>query len=157
MEAFRVSVKRPIEFLTSVLEAFSSEEDAKVSFEGDLQMLRNASLAGASTDETTCLRRQTLEPILDFLVIPLSRHNLRVLVSLCGRVGVRTRVIHVQIESGGVLVFGAYDQFDPAGAWISTRFGEANLLRLQGQRVIDSYELVRDSEQNSSSARAPVE
>jgi hypothetical protein len=157
MQAFRISIKRPIEFLTSVLEAFSSDEDAKVSFEGDLQMLQKVGLASVSLDETTCLRRHILEPMQDFLVIPLSRHNLQVLVSLFGRVGVRTRVVHVQIESRGGLVFAAYDQFDSEGAWISTRFSEGQLLRLHGQKVIGSYELVRDFEQNSNASRAPVE
>lgn len=146
MQAFRVRVNRPIEFLTSVLEAFSADEAAQVSFEGELRMLREADLTGTSSSETTCLRRQTMEPLQDFMVITLSPRNLPVLRSLYGRVGLRARVLHVQIEVGGALVFGAYDQFDPSGVWVSPRFTEATLSRLQGQQVIASYERVEHLE-----------
>lgn len=74
--------------------------------------------------------------------------DLPALVSLCGRVGVRTRLVHVQIEDRGTLVFGASDHFDPNGVRVNARFGEANLERLLRSRGIASYELVKDSEEN---------
>ncbi len=47
------------------------ESDSRVSFEGDLERLALAELPGASTSETPVLRRQTLAPTLDFVVIPI--------------------------------------------------------------------------------------
>jgi hypothetical protein len=138
MDVFRVGVTRPVEFLTAVLEAFSGCESAKVSFEGDLEFMHEGGIGG-SVAETRSLRRQTIEPLRDFVVVPLSQHNLDILVSLCGRIGVRTRVHHVQIEASGVLVFGAYDNFDPSGVWVTTRFSETTLMRLQRDQVIESY------------------
>jgi hypothetical protein len=137
MEAYWVDVRRPIEFLSAVLEAFCGQ--ARLSLEGDLEALRGVSLPGASRDETSCLRRNTIWPKQDFIVVPLVREILPTLVALCSRLGLRRRVLHVQIEDGGALVFGAYDQFDPSCVWVSARFGESELQRLVQHGVIASY------------------
>lgn len=101
MDAYRVTVKRPPEFLAAILEAVCGE--AMVSFEGDLAVLRDAGLPGMSITETARLRRHTIAPTQEFAVVPVRSDTLPAMVSLCGRLGLRSRVLHVQIEEGGDL------------------------------------------------------
>lgn len=142
MDAYRVHVKRPIDFLDVVFTCYAGE--SLVSFEGDLTVLRNGHMPGLSEAETACLRRQTVEPQEDFLVAPLTREALPALQAMCRRAGVRNRITHIEIEHDGELVFSACDQFDPAGVWLSTRLERTTLDQLRDRGVIASYARVND-------------
>ena len=84
---------------------------ALISFEGNLKGLRLLSLAGGSLHETAILKRATIWPTQDFIVLPLEAAAIPQLLNSVGGI-VSRRVLHVQIEKAGVLQFGAYDNFD---------------------------------------------
>jgi hypothetical protein len=139
MQTFRVDVRHPVEFLGAVIDAFG--EAARISFEGDLDVLRQVRLPGASEGETAALRRGTTTPSQDFRVIPLSREVVPSLLAVLPRVGLRSNVLHVQVEQAGQLVFGAYDHFGPSTVWVSQSFGMSRLDALLQQGVIRSVSL----------------
>ena len=84
--------------------------NAHVSLEGDLSVFNLAILPGASDSETDALKRNTIWPKQDFLVFPLELHTFE---EIFRRLSYRVpgRIIHIQIERGGILEFGAYDRF----------------------------------------------
>ena len=57
---------------------------AHISFEGDLSALRLSDIPGASQDETGALKRNTLWPKQDFMVLPLELSTSRAIVSAIG-------------------------------------------------------------------------
>src|SRR5271166_5453271 len=85
--------------------------NARISFEVELRGLPIWSMPGASSEETPILRRNTLQPRLDFIIVPLEPHTPETIVrALGGSISTR-RVIHVLIERNGRLEFAAYDSF----------------------------------------------
>ncbi len=86
--------------------------DALISFEGDFKNLRLQALAGASGEETPALRRNTLWPKQDFIIVPL---ELSAIPSINAAMGgtIPQAIDHIQIAKAGVLEFGAYDNFHP--------------------------------------------
>jgi len=86
--------------------------NAHVSFEGDLQGLTLLGIPGASEEPTAALRRNTLWPKQDFIVVPLELSMSRKIIAAIGGT-VPNAIIHVQIEKEGLLQFGAYDNFYP--------------------------------------------
>ena len=96
--------------LLALMEAL--EGNAHVSFEGDLRSLALSSYPGVSSHPTDALKRNTLLPNQDFLVVPLDPSSSKRIYAALGDVVSKT-VLHVQIEKDGVLQFGAYDNFHP--------------------------------------------
>jgi hypothetical protein len=88
------------------------EGNAQVSFEGDLRSLPLLGYPGASSEPTGALKRNTLWPKQDFVVLPLELSSSKKIYAALAGVVPRT-VLHVQIEKDGVLQFGAYDNFHP--------------------------------------------
>jgi hypothetical protein len=86
--------------------------DAHISFEGDLSILGLVGLPGASQIETSVLKRNTLWPQQDFVIVPLEPSAIEAIFTRIGGTVPRT-VHHIQIEKGGRLEFGAYDNFYP--------------------------------------------
>ena len=87
-------------------------EDVQISFEGNLSQCGLATLPGASNTETAALKRATIQPELDFIVLPLGPTNVRAILEHV--LPAWRAVVHVQIEKHGTLQFGAYDNFHPA-------------------------------------------
>ena len=85
--------------------------NSHISFEGDLQHFNLMKFAGASANETNVLKRNTLSPTQEFVVIPLSPSMGQQLLAAISR-AVPRRILHIQIERDGVLQFAAYDSFD---------------------------------------------
>jgi hypothetical protein len=94
--------------LLALMEALAG--DAHLSFEGDLHGFRLREIAGAIDQETATLKRNTRWPDQDFVVVPLEPATVRPVFSAIGG-NVPRRILHVQIEKGGKLAFGAYDRF----------------------------------------------
>ncbi len=75
-------------------------EDSRISFEGKLSQTELVQMAGVAYEEGGVLKRATLQPKLDFLVLPLTHKNLSALEKAVnskiafGHGG----IIHVQIE-----------------------------------------------------------
>ena len=86
--------------------------NAHVSFEGNLDGLTFSALPGISETETEALKRNTLWPRQDFIIVPLEESTIRPMISALGG-NVPKSIIHVQIEQAGRLQFGAYDNFHP--------------------------------------------
>ena len=84
--------------------------DSLASFEGDLSKLSLANLEGASLDETVSLKRGTLWPKQDFVVLPLDRLTPKAVIAALGG-SIPSSVLHIQIEKNSKLAFGAYDNF----------------------------------------------
>ncbi len=119
---------------------------AHISFEGNLSRCSGLlAVPGVFTEETQALRRQTLYPVQEFLVLPLESETIRpILAQVLPRRRLVRDIIHVQIERGARLAFGAYDSFhrDCVVCWppITPEFLEQ--LRLRG--VLRSWELAAD-------------
>ena len=111
---YRLDTRDKPALLFAMMRTFASEQ-SRIAFEGNLANTELFRLNGASHDETGVLRRATTAPALDFLVLPLVPARvpeivtaIRSKVAFAGYRG----IIHVQIESNGEIVFGAYDNFD---------------------------------------------
>lgn len=98
------------QLLLALLEEF--EGDAHVSFEGDLRSLAVLTYPNVSSQPTDILKRNTLWPKQDFVVVPLEPSSTRRIYAAIGG-SVPKNVLHIQIEKNGVLQFGAYDNFHP--------------------------------------------
>ena len=84
--------------------------DAHIAFEGDLRAFSLDRLPGTSDQETPTLKRNTIWPKQDFLVMPLeSSMGQDILRAISG--AAPRRIIHIQIEKDGILQFGAFDNF----------------------------------------------
>ena len=94
--------------------------DAHLSFEGDLQGTRLLDLPEASTEEFNVLKRNTLWPKQDFVVLPLEAQAIGPVIAAIGGT-ISHAIIHIQIERAGKLEFGAYDNFHPQSMF----FGDA--------------------------------
>jgi hypothetical protein len=106
----RWNVRDKGQLLLALMEEF--EGSARVSFEGDLRALSLLEYPGASFQPTGALKRGTLWPQQDFVVVPLEPLSSKKIFAALGGT-VPKKVLHVQIEKDGMLEFGAYDNFDP--------------------------------------------
>jgi hypothetical protein len=114
--------------------------NARISFEGDLSKCRLAQILGAASDETAILKRNTLSPVQDFIVIPLELETIRpIIAGVLPEGGVVHNIIHVQIEKDGKLAFGAYDNFYPECVICSPVISKAMLDHLVENGVLKSY------------------
>ena len=97
--------------LLAMMKEFANQ--SHISFEGSLDELAFCNWHNVSTEETDTLKRQTISPELDFVVIQLTDsaiHDIWKELSEKDHL-VHEGIIHVQIESNGKLVFGGYDNF----------------------------------------------
>jgi hypothetical protein len=85
---------------------------AEVSFEGDLHMTTLFDVAGASSDETKVLKRSTLSPKQDFVVLPLESKTVEPIMAAVGGT-VPRGIIHLQVQKEDRLELGVYDNFAP--------------------------------------------
>jgi hypothetical protein len=66
---------------------------------------------GASEDETKVLKRNTISPRQDFVVLTLGASTREQILKALGGTFPGKRILHIQIEKAGTLQFGAYDRF----------------------------------------------
>ncbi len=103
-------VRNKTRFLESVMTELAGS--AHISFEGDLSALKLYVLPGASHEETVILKRNTLRPKQDFVVVPLEASTEGAIIAAIGGTVPRA-ILHIQIEKNGRLEFGTYDTFHP--------------------------------------------
>ena len=109
--------------------------DAHLSFEGDLHGFNLIKFPGVSDKETAILKRNTIWPRQDFLVIPLETSmGQKILSAISG--AVPQRIIHIQIEKDGVLQFGAYDNFYPECLFFGPAFNQEFVESLVSQGIL---------------------
>jgi hypothetical protein len=131
---WHVSDKRRL--LLAMMEEFAG--DAHISFEGDLSALPLSSIPGASQEETGVLRRNTLWPKQDFIVLPLEPSTSKTIISAIGGT-VPNTIIHIQIEKGGTLKFAAYDNFHPQCIVFHSTVKPAFLESLASESIVRPY------------------
>ena len=112
--------------------------DANISFEGDLKALRLSSIPGASMEETEALKRNTIWPKHDFIVVPLESSTSKAIVSAIGGT-IPNTIIHIQIEKGGSIQFAAYDNFHPQCIVFHPAMDKAILESLMREGIIRPY------------------
>jgi hypothetical protein len=95
-----------------------------ISLEGDLSRCKFADDVVVGRDEIGLLKRSTLYPRQDFVVLRLEPEKIAPIFKEVLAAGLSRAIIHVQIEHGGALQLGAYDNFHPdcvvAGPAVST-------------------------------------
>lgn len=88
--------------------------NAYVSFEGDLSSCALGEIPGASAIESDTLKRNTLSPVQDFVIVPLEAETVApILASVLPSGRVVDEVEHIQILKDGACQFAAYDHFHP--------------------------------------------
>jgi hypothetical protein len=114
---------------------------ARISLEGELSRCHGVlSLPGASVEETEVLLRATIYPVQGFVVLPLESETVRpILDQILPEGRVVRDIIHVQIERGGRLEFGAYDNFHRECVVCGAAVSRELLERLRVSGVLRSW------------------
>jgi hypothetical protein len=126
--------KRPVKildrhrFLKAVMQELAGE--CYISFEGNLSALKFDGLRGASKEETQTLKRNTIWPKQDFIVVTLETDLIPAIMAAIGGT-IPKSILHIQIERHGSLQLGAYDNFQHVS------YGEALSLRFIDQLQAD--------------------
>jgi hypothetical protein len=123
-------------FLLAMMEKLAG--GAYISFEGDLKALRLSSTPGASQEETDALKRNTLEPKQDFIILPLEPSSSKTILSAIGGT-VPNTIRHIQIEKGGIIQFAAYDNFHPQCIVFHPAMDKAILESLVSEGIMRPY------------------
>jgi hypothetical protein len=131
---YKVRDKR--RFLAAALAELAG--DAQVSFEGDLSATSLSDVAGASSDETQVLKRNTLWPKQDFVVLPLEAEMVRPIMAAVGGT-VPRGLIHVQVQKEGRLQLGLYDNFAPKCMFFGPSLTPSFMAKLQEARVLVNW------------------
>jgi hypothetical protein len=129
-------VRDKLRFLLAMMEDLAG--GAHISFEGDLKALRLSSIPGASKEETQALKRNTISPKQDFIVLPLESSTSKAIVSAIGGT-IPNTIIHIQIEKGGSIQFAAYDNFHPQCIVFHPAMDKAILESLVSEDIMRPY------------------
>lgn len=137
---YLIDVKDKAAFLKAIFSKFPSEKNF-LSLEGNFQCFDF--IENKSTFETPILQRQTLSPLLDFVVFPLTKQNTQKFCHdlILNPLFLEERIIHLQIENQGKLLLGAYDYFAPECTILSTLVSYDFLNLLKNQDIIKSYKI----------------
>lgn len=120
-------------FLLAIMKELAG--NAHMSFEGSVSGLRLASIPGASEEETIALKRNTIWPKQDFVVVALEPSSENAILSAIGGTLPRS-TIHIQIEKAGILEFGAYDNFYPGCIFFGSAVPQTLLESLMSKRIL---------------------
>jgi hypothetical protein len=121
-------------FLTAVMAELAG--NAEISFEGAFGNLRLSELPGASNTERATLKRNTLWPKCDFVILPLELSTIRSIISAYGGTIPRS-IVHIQIAKNGKLEFGAYDNFHPHAIAIGEALSDEFIESLAAKKLIE--------------------
>lgn len=127
--------------LFAMLRIFATDH-CWIAFEGNLASTELFRLEGASYEETAGLKRATILPRLDFVVLPLSpEHTSKIEQAVRSKVafGGYRGIIHVQIAIDNEIVFGAYDNFGRDSVVVKETISTVLLDDLVSARVLRGY------------------
>lgn len=95
---YRFAVRRPLKVLSRIISVLG--EEAELCIQGDVSLLKKESLQGARSESYRGF------------VVPLTLPNRKKLIeSEFPRIGIRSRIHHIEIFEEGVLKFYSYDNF----------------------------------------------
>ena len=115
--------------------------NARISLEGELSSLALLEILGGSGDETSVLKRAVTHPRQDFIVVPLEPDTVPLLWTVLSQPeGVTRKILHLQIEKGGRIEFGAYDNVHKNCTRSGPGVGGEFLEDLHRRGVIRSFE-----------------
>jgi hypothetical protein len=116
-------------------------EDSKISLEGRLSQTELAKMDGVTHEETRVLKRATIQPKLDFLVLPLTQQNVAAIEkAIVSKIAFGNNgIIHVQIERNENMAFAAYDNFYRDSVVAYSAVPTALLQELTETQVLRSY------------------
>jgi hypothetical protein len=128
-------VLEPEAFISTVFQTLAGG-DTRCSLEGRLDQFDFQGTVGH--EESGALRRQTIWPWQDFVVLPLDRDAVPPLIqALVADPNWTEHVIHLMVERAGRLAVGPYDNLDPDGTWIGASIERAVLDRMVTMRVVE--------------------
>lgn len=117
--------------------------NALISFEGDLSTADFGEIPVVSNQPTELLRKGTISPLGDFVILPLEEETLALIKKrVLNYIGLQKKVDHILIAKSDKLVAGIYDRFHPECVWVRLDFPVKTLQELQEQEVIASYKTV---------------
>ena len=127
--------------LFAMMRMFASDQ-SRIAFEGNLAATELYRLEGASYEETEILKRATIAPRLDFVILPLFQSRVpKIQKAIRSKIafGEYSGIVHVQIETSGELVFGAYDNFHRDTMVVNGKIQTALLDDLVKNKTLRSY------------------
>jgi hypothetical protein len=131
---YKVRDKR--RFLMAALQQFAGS--AYISFEGNLQGTSLVGTPGASEVETNVLKRNTLWPKQDFVVLPLEPEMVKPIIAAIGGT-VPMSILHIQIQKDGRLELGLYDNFAPKGIFFGPAVTPFFIATLQNEGILSPW------------------
>ena len=123
-------------FLRRLMAEFA---DGRMSLEGDLGRCAFPAEMVLAQDEDGILRRNTTAPKQDFVVLRLDPGSVATIFRQVTAAGLSRAILHVQIESAGVLELGAYDNFGPGCVVTGPGVGVGLLAELQAAGVLRGF------------------
>ena len=138
-----VAVHKKAEFLRRLM--FELAGHAQMSLEGDLSRCRFADDVTVTSDETATLKRNTVAPRQDFLVLRLRPETCAPILKEIMAAGLKSAIIHVQIERDGVLELGAYDNFHDQCVVTGPGVSAVLLEELKSTRVLRDFKAATSS------------
>jgi hypothetical protein len=118
----------------------------RMSLEGDLSRCTFPADVVLSHDEDGILRRNTLAPRQDFIIVRLEPGAASAIFKQIMAAGLSRAIIHVQIERAGVLELGAYDNFHPGCVVTGPDVSAGLLTELQAAGVLRGFQVAAAAE-----------
>jgi hypothetical protein len=142
-EIFRLDTRDRTRLLLAMMRVLASG-NCRISFEGNLSHTGLAQLIEVVSEESGVLKRATLQPRLDFLVLPLNEENVTAIATaIVSKIAFGQKgILHVQIAIDGKIAFAAYDNFDRECVVAYPPVKSALLDGLVGTQVLRSYKCV---------------
>lgn len=134
----QVSVRDKPAFLHRMMVELAGK--SHISLEGDLSQCRfDDKGEDLSPNETAILKRSTLWPKQEFVVLRLTSDKVNPIFNAIMRAGLKRAIIHIQIERNGVLELAAYDNFHPECVVTGPGINRTLLEELKSSEVIAGF------------------
>lgn len=123
-------------FLCRLMEEFAG---GRMSLEGDLCRCAFPPEVVLARDEDAVLRRNTIAPRQDFVILRLDPNALAAIFRQVQAAGLSRAIIHAQIERAGVLELAAYDNFHPGCVATGPGVSPALLAELRAAGILRGF------------------
>jgi len=133
-------------FLRRLMEEFAG---GRMSLEGDLSKCAFPEDIVLARKEVGVLRRNTLAPRQDFVVLRLETGTIAPILKEVKVAGLARAIIHVQIDYAGVLQLGAYDNFCPGCVVTGPGIGADLLAELQSAGILRGFQAAEAGQQDA--------